>query len=493
MASYEDAVILNGFKGVLQQYGDADLNQAYAYRAENMDTTRGRLARAKGYAKAFPPLNAKIGTLARFYRRSIEEEENRECFAAVTLDGIYTYVDGDEAWIKRYPQTGALEDDVFDAITYETAVEGETVDLLILTNPKDGMIAIYGNDLHAEKKTIQITADGPEIKFGVLGRHAERIWAAGVEGEPDNLYYSRPYAPFDWSADEETPELGGGMIQQPTWDGDAFIALRTLGGYLIAVRRRSIFAIRGTDPSSYVVDEMYGSDGPQDEKSIAVDGSAMYYLAEGGLGVFDGTTAQLLAKDALYETMRMRPNDFEHTECACTAGHVYYLAMRVRENVTDAPKENNAVIEYDIRRGTLMLRTGIRVDSFLAAGGKVYFTSGDEPGRVYLYGESDTYDGGAIHTRWMTGYIDRNGKNVIKSAFVVRFFAKGEQGAVLNVSIETERKRKTKSVALTREGKQHRLRIQNRGRRWRMEIQSDGTQPWEIQGGIQINYETDEE
>ena len=112
MASYEDAIILSGFKGVMQQYGDADLNQAYAYRAENMDTTRGRLARAKGYAKAFPPLNAKIGTLARFYRRSIEEEEDRECFAAVTLDGIYTYVAGDEAWIKRYPQTGALEDEI---------------------------------------------------------------------------------------------------------------------------------------------------------------------------------------------------------------------------------------------------------------------------------------------------------------------------------------------------------------------------------------------
>ena len=64
---------------------------------------------------------------------------------------------------------------------------------------------------------------------------------------------------------------------------------------------------------------------------------------------------------------------------------------------------------------------------------------------------------------------------------------------MLNVAIETERKKKTKSVALTQDGKQHRLRIQNRGRRWRLEIQSDGTQPWEIQGGIQINYEIDEE
>lgn len=491
--NYEDAILLTNFRGVWQQNGDSSLATEYAYQAYNMATERGRLARAAGYEKTMPPLPDRIGTLARFYRRHIEAEENREVFVAVTLDGVYTYIAGDEAWIKRYPENGTLFRSDFDYVTYEAAVDGETVDILVMTNNQDGMICIYGSDLHAERKKIQVVPDGPEIRFGVLGRHAERIWGAGVQGEPDNLYYSHPYDPFNWSANEAQPELGGGMIQQPTWDGDEFIALKAMGGYMIAIRKNSMFIIRGTDPGTYVIDEAYGDDCPRAENSIAIDGTRMYYMAEGGIGVFDGQSAQLLAKDALYDTMRMRANDFERTECACTAGHVYYLALRVREHVNDKPAANNCVIEYDTRRGTFMLRRGIRVDSFLAVNGNVYFTSGVTPGRVYRYGAGDTYDGREIETLWETGYLDENGKAINKSAFVVRFFATGEQGAALTVSIETEKKKKMKAVALSPKGKQHRIRIQNKGKKFRLALASNGVQPWEITGGIQIDYEIDEE
>lgn len=269
--NYEDAILLTNFRGVWQQNGDSSLATEYAYQAYNMATERGRLARAAGYEKTMPPLPDRIGTLARFYRRHIEAEENREVFVAVTLDGVYTYIAGDEAWIKRYPENGTLFRSDFDYVTYEAAVDGETVDILVMTNNQDGMICIYGSDLHAERKKIQVVPDGPEIRFGVLGRHAERIWGAGVQGEPDNLYYSHPYDPFNWSANEAQPELGGGMIQQPTWDGDEFIALKAMGGYMIAIRKNSMFIIRGTDPGTYVIDEAYGDDCPRAENSMMWD------------------------------------------------------------------------------------------------------------------------------------------------------------------------------------------------------------------------------
>ena len=60
----------------------------------------------------------------------------------------------------------------------------------------------------------------------------------------------------------ETPEIGGGVINQPTWDGDRFISLEPFGGYLLAVKERTIFEIRGTDPSSFTITEAYGTDGP---------------------------------------------------------------------------------------------------------------------------------------------------------------------------------------------------------------------------------------
>lgn len=57
------------------------------------------------------------------------------------------------------------------------------------------MIAVYGNDLRVEKKTLTIGDAYSEVKFAVLGRHAERIWGTGAAGYPDSVFYSRPYRP----------------------------------------------------------------------------------------------------------------------------------------------------------------------------------------------------------------------------------------------------------------------------------------------------------
>lgn len=459
---------LNDFKGIWQANGDSGISGAYAYDTCNVSTERGALASAAGFGSFLPPLASSIGTLARLYRRDAAEDQ-REVFAACALDGLYTYTAGDAGWTCRF--AGPLYSDAWGWVAYEE----NGVDLLILTNAKDGMIALYGDDLRVERKTTP-------AKFAVLGRHAERIWGAGVEGEPDSLYYSRPYNPFDWTADETNPELGGGQILQPTWDGDRFIALRELGAYLIALKTNSVYQVRGTDPSSFVITQEYGADAPDAEATIAVDGTRMYYLTGREIGVYDGVSAQLLAQNALYETLR----DLRSTGAACAAvcGHVYYLALPIGSVV------NNTVIEYDTVRRTFMVRTGIYVRSFLESEGKLYFTSSQDPYRVYQYGIGTGYDGQAIACRWQTGWQDGNAKRMRKEAFILRFYAEGD--AVLHLTLETECKRKTRSVSLQPEGKSYRVRMPVRGVRWRLTIESEGTQPWSIRGGIEVSAEEEE-
>jgi len=55
-------------------------------------------------------------------------------------------------------------------------------------------------------------------KFGVITRHAERIWGSGIPSDPDMLVYSAPYDPLDWTANVEQPQDGAGDILQPSWD-----------------------------------------------------------------------------------------------------------------------------------------------------------------------------------------------------------------------------------------------------------------------------------
>lgn len=481
---------LEDFKGVWQAAGDSGLSGKYAYDAYNVSTERGALASAAGYEAFLPPIGVEgaqsyeqIGTLARLYRRNAAEDQ-REVFVACTLDGVYTYTAGDAGWTLRL--AGPLYADAWDWVAYET-VDGEgehaaTCDVLILTNAKDGMIALYGSDLRVERKETP-------ARFGVLGRHAERIWGAGVEDEPDSLYYSRPYDPFNWTADEQNPELGGGQILQPTWDGDRFIALRELGAYLIALKTRSIYQVRGTDPSSFVVTQEYGADAPQTESTIAVDGTRMYYLTGGEgaspeIGAYDGVSAQLLAQDALHEVLRAAGNTQGASAVVC--GHVYYLALPVGSVL------NNTVIEYDTIRRTFMVRRGIHVRAFLTSGGQVYFTSSQDPYRVYRYGAGTTYGGQPIPCRWQTGWMEGATKRTRKSAFIMRFFAQGGDGTVLRLTLETERRRMERAVSLCPEGRSYRVRMPLRGVRWRLTLDSEGAQAWRIPGGIEVSAEEEE-
>ena len=478
-------------KGVYQAAGDTNINVDYAYKAENMRTERGLLATAYGTSRAFPALGYPIETFTRFYRRN--KPEDAEVFVAAANGAIYTYTAGDAGWIER--ANGFLSDK-WSYVTYETAEEDATVDILLMTNAEDGMIAVYGSDLRVEKKTLTIGDDYAEVKFAVLGRHAERIWGTGAKGYPDHLFYSRPYNPFDWTDIPETPELGGGLIQQPTWDGDAFIALEPFGGYLLAIKQNTIFEVRGTDPSTFTITQAYGTDGPMQARTICTDRLRMLFLAQDGLGQYDGSTLSLMSRDALYETMRMRMPGMDDKATACVCDHVYYLALCVRENEDDVLTQNNAVVEFDTERGTFMIRKGIRVRDFYSLGGKVYFTRADSPYEVLRYNDPDSssYLGTAIDSVWETPWLDL-GKQYLKSEFTLRFTADADvSGLPVEFTVITDRKERKKVAILSAKRRDYKLSIHNKGQRVKLRVRSHA-QPagWRIYGGLMVEYTIEEE
>ena len=476
--------------GVYQAAGDTNADVRYAFRAENVRTERGLLASSYGTSRAFPALGAPIETLTRFYRRN--RPDDPDVFVAGAGGAIYTYTTGTEGWVMR--AQGFL-DDRWSSVTYETQENGETVDILIMSNAQDGMIAVFGSDLRVERRTPAIGDDYAGVRFAVLGRHAERIWGTGAPGYPDDVFYSRPYDPFDWTGVPETPELGGGVIRQPTWDGDAFIALCPFGGYLLAVKPGTAFEIRGTDPGSFTISEAYGTDGPVQAGSICVDRLKMLFLSAGGLGLYDGSALSLLSRDALHETMRLRMRDGLKTATACVCDHVYYLALRVRDGEDDVATENNAVIEYDTERGTFMIRRGLRVKHFFALDGRVYFTQADSPYEVLRYNDpaSGSYLGRAMECLWETPWMDL-GKAYVKRDFVLRFTAEADADDVpIELTMETDRREKTRRVLLQRRRRDYRVKIQLSGVRVKLRIRSGWKAAgWRICGGIQVDYSVDE-
>lgn len=478
-------------KGVYQAAGDTNVNTDYAYSAVNMRTERGLLATSYGVGRAFPSLGLPIGTLERFYRRN--RPDDPEIFVAAAGGAIYTYTLGTEGWVM---QAEGFASDTWSCVTYETSEDGATVDILIMSNADDGMIAVYGSDLRVEKKALTIGDDYAEVKFAELGRYAERIWGVGDKANPDSIFYSRPYDPFNWTGSVETPQTAGGVIQQPTWDGEAFIALRPFGGYLLAIKPTTVFEIRGTDPSSFTVTEAYGTDGPVSARTIETDRLNMLYLSQTGLGRYDGSSLALLSRDALYETMRMRAEEIADKATACVCDHVYYLALGVHEAEGDVLVENNTVIEFDTERGTFMIRKGMRVKDFYALGGKVYFTQAEAPYDVLLYNDKSTL--GAldqpVEHLWETPWLDL-GKAYVKRDFVLRFTAEAdEDGVPVEMSVITERREKLRVVTLYKNRRDYRVKIQNAGLRIKLRLRSHARAAgWRIYGGVQVEYSIDEE
>lgn len=489
-SGYEGSFSIPTPKGVYQAAGDTNVNVDYAYHAENMRTERGLLATSYGTSRAFPSLGVPIETLARFYRRT--RPDDPEVYVAAAGGAIYTYTLGTEGWVKRGE---GYNSNAWSYVTYETEEEGQTVDLLIMSNALDGMVVVYGSDLRAEKKELTIGTDYENVKFAVLSRHAERIWGTGAIGYPDSVFYSQPYKPFDWTGVEDTPEMGGGVINQPTWDGDSFVALEPFGGYLLAIKQNTVFEIRGTDPTTFTVTQGYGTDGPVQARTICTDRLQTLFLSQGGIGVYDGTTMRLLSRDALYETMRMRMpgNDMKSTACICD--HTYYLAMRVRADASEEVVENNMVIEYDTERGTFMLRSGVRVKDFFVVDGVIYYTQADEPYDVLNYNDPDAagYMGQPMVSVWETPWLDL-GKAYMKRDFELRFTADADDNDVpVDITIITDRREKTKTVLLQKRRKDYRVKIQQSGVRVKLRISSSKKAAgWRIYGGVQVEYSLDE-
>lgn len=486
-SNYEGSFAIPTPKGVYQAAGDTNVAVDYAYRAVNMRTERGLLATSYGVGRAFPALGAPIGTLERFYRRN--RPDDPEIFVAAAGGEIYTYTLGTEGWVKR---ADGFASDTWSSVTYEAVEDGVTVDILIMSNAEDGMIVVYGSDLRVEKKALTIGDDRTEVKFAVLGRHAERIWGTGDKKNPDSIFYSRSYNPFDWTGDIETPSLAGGVIQQPTWDGEAFIALKPFGGYLLALKPSTCFEIRGTDPSNFTITEAYGTDGPINANTVCVDRQNMFYLSQSGLGRYDGSSLALLSRDALYETMQARTAGLEHLATACVCNHVYYLALAVGEDT----QANNVVVEFDSDRGTFMLREGLRIKDLYSLGGKVYYTQADEPYEVLLYNDPQAGGilGAPMASYWETAWMDL-GKPYVKRDFVLRFTAEADVDDLpIEISVITDRKEKPRVVTLQKQRRDYRVKIQNAGLRMKLRIRSDKLAAgWRIHGGVLIEYSIDQE
>lgn len=511
--NYETTVQIDSFAGFNQSVGIRSAPMKYAVDGENFSTTGGLLRSMDGGREHIPAaLDAPIGTLMLLYRRFRDSENDYfhnepEILIATAGNKVYARPLNEKGelfneWHEIY---SGIKNDAFDYVTYETSTywtlngkrvdprtEGaikvtanDPIDVLIMTNADDGMFIVYGDSLDVVPYKVQPSSTDVEKKFGVLTRHAERIWGAAIPDQPDMLMYSTPFDPLNWEQNDEYPEDGAGDIQQPSWDGDSFVALRTYGSYLLAIKKNRVWRVSGTNPGEYYFKEQFGG-GTIVENTVVVYNDYMFLLSYDGLMVYDGTAVQPFRQQYIKDLMARVNWAKADGAVAGMRGTVYCLALPM-----DGSEVNNAILEYDTAEGTFNLRVGVYASSFLEYQNALYYTD-SRPAEVAggLVGRVMKLDGSgeSLPMRYVTAYQDLGYKSITKSGFEVYLLA--DTDMTVDVGIRTEKKIKSRTVFLTG-GKAKRARLNVAGRNFRLELRVAETKPWCMSAGIQINMELD--
>ena len=467
------------FRG-LDQYGDGvGIDPRYAADCVNALTRQGTLQPMTQCRLLSGTLPAPIETLAHLHRRW--HATDHDVLIAASGGQLYWMLPGGRYWSRMGMPYGwtqeSYQSNVWSCVAYEINPPGSDapVDVLLMSNTLDGMICVRGD-------TMAVSPVATPRKFGVIERHAERIWGGAIADDPDMLAYSAPYDPFDWAQNSDYPADGAGDVLQPSWDGDSFTALKALGSQLIAIKRTRVWRIYGSNPGEYVFSEQFGGGTPC-FATVAAHGTGLFMLGSEGVLRYDGECVSPYEPGYARRVFeRMNPAALS-SACACMHRGRYYCALPL-----DGSTVNNAVLRYDTQENTWLVREGVSVESFLSTGDALYFTSAQTPGRLWLWQEDE--DGPVQPMRWQSPWLNLGMTSSVKSDACLYLTAEAPEPVVLRVGLETENRRRMKTVRL--QGTR-RIRFPGFGRKMRFFIESDAGASYRLTGGAEITLENEED
>ena len=453
---------------------------------------------------------------------------------------------------------GTFQSNTWSWVTYEQNIDGvdHPVDVIIMSNKVDGMFMVIPPDRPAtwgdlylgtgdvgytwddikeiiwgfspedngvyspkwQMVKVNTTVEGETVstdyRFGVIERFKERVWAADImsyvteDNEtkaimlPDKLMYSAVYDPSDWRSypyeeDGEMvgqPEDGAGDIDQPSWDGDKFTALKRFGDQLIALKGTKVWRVIGTGPADFELQEQYGG-GTLFPNTVAVDGERMLMVEKDGLSAYDGMAVNPFQRQAIEKTWRTINRDAMDQMCGCMFKRRYYLSVP-----TGTSTVNDLLIVFNTEEGSFLTYPQSYIEALMPAGDVLYATSSTTPGKVYEinYNSWETGLSTGKPIRWATPWMDFDFKSLAKGGYEIYFNPEVKGGPVtFKFSIETEKKIKTKAVMIEPtniKAKQKRIRFGGTSRKFRLIIETMKHKPsivWRLTGGILMVVETD--
>lgn len=409
------------FYGLQQGVTENRQNDGESPDACNMDTSGGRLSVAKGYVREHEAAFAAPESVRRLY---VWLRAGGRHILAATATQLYTLNEMTGSWRVLYTFAAEASAAQYDFQTVKIA----NTEYLLIANGVSQMAKWDGESESAQ--AFGNTEGLSDVAVNFLELYYSRLFAAGDAANPSRLYYSQ--APGDtrtienWAVAEESENVSGGFVDVGT-DSDPITGLFALSNQLLIFKRDSLYRLLGDRPGNFRILPVNGTMQQPVHTACARVGDVLYFLTGGGMYYFDGQSVQRKA-DA--DKVRNLLSGANLSACAAVShGDKLYFAFR------EAAGEggHDAILIYDLARGTYLLRRGFQAQGFYAAGGTLYLL--DANGYVCRFEEGETYDGARIDAYWKTPMTDLDSKAVNKR--LEELYLRGS-GGILSVEAVTE-------------------------------------------------------
>ncbi|HEY5563844.1 MAG TPA: hypothetical protein VIK72_19180 [Clostridiaceae bacterium] len=468
------------FDGGINEYVDAQyLKLNEASESQNCDLNKGNLSLCKGYSVFNPAffgtynedLRIELRCLYNYYNANTEYFNGELGIVLVNdLKGDnYILNQRDNTFVKILDDDAGDNSSVADFVNYQTGEKFMTIMSNIWTVVKvieDIDISVAGiasNKMRRLKKngSGSVASDDNSAPAGqFLELYKERLWICG--GSLFNtVWFSAAFDPEDFTMPiaEGQANQHGGFIEIPTWDNGIIVGIKGLFEDVIVFKTNNIYRIYGSSPANYTVSQIADNvQGTICNKTIRSYNSGIFFATDVGIFLFNGVSIKYLSQKIQEEFKAIPRGSIDMgVSTAIIFKNKYILAIKGPDSVWD----NNVIIEYDMINDTFMVKRGFEVNDFLVQNGELLFINKEN--KVFKYDETvNTFNTRTIDASWHTGDYTFGELDLKKSVQSLHFVAKGT-GSIL-LSVISEKKIKTKTIALTTDFTPYKVKLKNKGK-----------------------------
>lgn len=199
--------------------------------------------------------------------------------------------------------------------------------------------------------------------------HREKLFTV-THDSPSELVWSDSFQPETW-----TPEnywmVGDG-------DGDKITAIRIYGAqnHLAVFKRRSVYALRGTNLDDFALDGPLAEPGAVGPNAVVEHEGTLYYIADSGIYAYNGVTSVNLTENRIpttWASLNKKPDVMAKAAADSWNGLLWFSLPQDAEY-------NNLLLVLDPQTGAFWPMSGVYASLFLGWD--------DGTGEVFLAGSS---------------------------------------------------------------------------------------------------------